>query len=566
MSYLWQPGGMTTASINIISAGSYNVVVTNSNNCSSLSSNVVISQNTAPANLKIQSSGPTSFCDGGSVNLSVTGGTNNYLWSPGGSTSNSLHATKEGTYYVYSIDSTGQVTSRDSIKIQVNPVPLTPEIRMTYIPNTAYQLTAFEPSAVSYAWSNGQTTSSVNIVQPQSLTVRTTNTFGCVSNLQQMTVNSVVAKSCVTPDMLTAYNLSDTSAILGWNPAVTCELFIVKYWENGSSTIKEVKVNGSISIATLPNLAPGTAYRWYVQASCVSGLYQSAISLFSTLNNPLSCGSVPEHLRAINIKIRKADLVWFSTIAESYQVRYRNVGSTTWITQQLNGSAYTKGTTLSNLSSNKTYEWQVQTTCKGYTSPYSLVSMFSTLDTCGDLGTLSSIQTFASTADIQWTNTAPMSNVRIKITDLSTGMYSVTNIKYNPSNGIYTVKNLKPNRNYSAEVRGICTTGIYGPWSNTITFITSNIIARIENQNPLQLNGFPNPTSDRLSYSFITDAESDYILKVCDFSGRELMQETRKSDIGDNAGEIPVNNYAKGIYLLIVQKGTETSRFRFAVQ
>jgi hypothetical protein len=122
------------------------------------------------------------------------------------------------------------------------------------------------------------------------------------------------------------------------------------------------------------------------------------------------------------------------------------------------------------------------------------------------------------------------------------------------------------NKTYTAEVRGLCSTGVFGPWSNKITFTTNNIIARIEDGNPLQLNGYPNPTSDRLTYSFTTDKKGDYLVKVCDLSGRELMQESRTSDEGSNANDIVVNNFAKGIYLLIVQKGTETSRFRFAVE
>lgn len=566
VSYLWQPGGMTTASITVTTAGTYNAIVTNVSGCTAQSNNIIITQTTTSPNVSIQTNGSPSFCDGGSVILNVAGGSNNYIWSPGGSTSNNITVTKEGMYYVYSRNNIGQVVGRDSIYVSVNSIPLTPEIRLTYIPNTAYQLTAFEPSAVTYLWSNGQTTASVNVTQPQNLTVIITNAFGCNSPVQQMTVNSITSKSCTTPDMLTAYNLSDTSANLGWNPAITGEIFKVKYWENGSSVIKEVSVSGNTSSISLPNLLPGTSYRWYVQSICTSGVFQSGTYLFKTLSNPLSCGSVPEHLRAVNIKTKKADLVWYSTIADIYQVKYHPVGSATWTVLQLTGSTNSIGTTLLNLLSNTTYEWQIQTTCKGYTSPYSLTSLFTTLDTCGELGTLTLLNNSSTTADLGWTNLSPMNSVRIKITDVSSGTYKLISINYNPSNGIYTVTKLKPNRKYTAEVRGICSTGVFGPWSNKITFTTTNSIARLEENNPLQLNGYPNPTTDRLFYSFTTDKKGDYAVKVCDLSGRELMQEMRSSDEGDNANDIAVNNFAKGIYMLIVQKGTETSRFRFAVE
>lgn len=566
VSYLWQPGGMTTPSIIASTAGTYNVIVTNANGCTAQSADIIITQPSLSPNVSIQTNGSPSFCDGGSVHLNVVGGSNNYIWSPGGSTSNNITVTKEGMYYVYSRNNTGQVVGRDSIYVSVNSIPLTPEIRITYIPNTAYQLTAFEPSAVTYLWSNGQTTASVNVMQAQNLSVRTTNAFGCTSPIQQMNVNSIISKSCTTPDMLTAYNLSDTSANLGWNPAITGEIFKVKYWENGSSIIKEISVSGTTSSISLPNLLPGTSYRWYVQSVCTSGIYQSGTYLFKTLSNPLNCGSVPEHLRAINIKTKKADLVWYSTIADIYQVKFHPVGSTTWKFLQLTGPLNSSGTTLSNLLSNTTYEWQIQTTCKGYTSPYSQTSLFTTLDTCGELGTLTLLNINTTIADLGWTNLTPMNSVRIKITDVSTGTYRLISINYNPSNGIYRVTKLQPNRKYTAEVRGICSTGVFGPWSNKITFTTSTIILRLEDNNPLQLNGYPNPTTDRLFYSFTSAKKGDYIVKVCDLSGRELMQEMRSSDEGDNANDIAVNNFAKGIYMLIVQKGTETSRFRFAVE
>ena len=49
-------------------------------------------------------------------------------------------------------------------------------------------------------------------------------------------------------------------------------------------------------------------------------------------------------------------------------------------------------------------------------------------------------------------------------------------------------------------------------------------------------------------------------------SGREIMQQVRYAQLGDNVSEIPVNTYAKGAYLLVLQKGTQRSHFRFTVK
>ena len=62
--------GATTQSITVTQSGSYTVSVSNST-CSSASVPVVVTVTPLPNNLAILSSGPTSFCEGGSVTLSL---------------------------------------------------------------------------------------------------------------------------------------------------------------------------------------------------------------------------------------------------------------------------------------------------------------------------------------------------------------------------------------------------------------------------------------------------------------------------------------------------------------
>jgi hypothetical protein len=232
----------------------------------------------------------------------------------------------------------------------------------------------------------------------------------------------------------------------------------------------------------------------------------------------------------------------------------------------LTGSQYSTGTLVNNLNPATTYEWQVQTTCNGYTSPYSQPAYFSTIDTCGYISSVSAINIKTTSATLAWGNTSAMDTVRIRVTNVATGSIRVILLSYNPSNGQYILKGLKSNTTYKVEVKGKCSSGATGTWSTPTTFTTSVLSSRVEDGGVFQLIGYPNPTSDILSYTFNTDEKSDYQLNVTDISGRTIMHETRSAQDGENTSEINVTSYAKGIYIMTIQIGTETSRFKFTVQ
>jgi len=79
-TYLWSTAA-NTASINVKTAGSYSVQVTNANGCQSAASiPTVVTVNALPATPTITPGGPTSFCEGDSVTLNSSAGTA-YLWS-----------------------------------------------------------------------------------------------------------------------------------------------------------------------------------------------------------------------------------------------------------------------------------------------------------------------------------------------------------------------------------------------------------------------------------------------------------------------------------------------------
>jgi hypothetical protein len=118
VSYLWSTG-QTTQSIFVFSSQADSVKVTDFNGCSSVSAPLIITAYPSPS-VTITSSGPTSFCQGGSVNL--TANSNDLvLWNTG-SADPTITVNTSQNYNVTATDANG-CTASASIGVTVNPVP-----------------------------------------------------------------------------------------------------------------------------------------------------------------------------------------------------------------------------------------------------------------------------------------------------------------------------------------------------------------------------------------------------------------------------------------------------------
>ncbi len=245
-SYLWSTGA-TTASINVTTAGSYTVQVTNAAGCQSpASAATVVTVNALPAAPTITAGGATTFCAGGSVTLTSSAG-NSYLWSNGATTA-SINVTTSGSYTVQVTNASGcQSPASTATTVTVNPAPATPTITAgsatTFCAGGSVTLTS--STGTSYLWSTGATTASINVTTSGSYTVQVTNAAGCqsaASTATVVTVNSLPAAPTITAS-------GPTSFCLGNSLTLTSSAGTSYLWSTGETTQSiNVTTSGSYTV------------------------------------------------------------------------------------------------------------------------------------------------------------------------------------------------------------------------------------------------------------------------------------------------------------------------------
>ncbi len=245
-SYLWSNASTGPSINNITNSGTYTVTVTDGNGCQNTSSPTTITVNALPS-ASINASGPLTFCSGGSVNLTASGG-NNYLWSNASTGSSISNITSSGTYTVTVTDGNGCQNTSSPATITVNPLPIasiSANGSLTFCAGGSVNLSA--NTASSYLWSNGSTGSSIsNITSSGTYTVTVTDGNGCknTSSPTTITVNALPAAT-ITPSGPTTF-CTGSSVNLNANSGTGLNYL----WSNGSTgpSISNITTSGTYTV------------------------------------------------------------------------------------------------------------------------------------------------------------------------------------------------------------------------------------------------------------------------------------------------------------------------------
>jgi uncharacterized repeat protein (TIGR01451 family) len=188
-SYLWSPGGETTASITVSPTvmTTYSVTVTDGvTTCANSASGTV-----TITPLPTVSVNSETICSGGSATLTATTAAANptYLWSPGGATTAAITVSPTATtvYTVTVTDGTTTCANSASGTVTVNPLPAVTVNSPSICPGDSATLTATTSAAnPAYLWSpGGETTASITVTPASTTTYSVTVTdgvTGCVGS------------------------------------------------------------------------------------------------------------------------------------------------------------------------------------------------------------------------------------------------------------------------------------------------------------------------------------------------------------------------------------------------
>ncbi|MCB8998500.1 MAG: T9SS type B sorting domain-containing protein [Bacteroidales bacterium] len=285
-SYLWS-NGETTQSISPGTAGSYSVIITDANSCSSpVSDPVNLTVNSLPATPVVSVGGSLDFCPGGSVVLTAPL-SDGYLWSSG-ETSQSVTVSQSGSYSLQVSDA-NSCLSLSSLPVNVNVYPapekpvITPSGIVTII--TGDNITLSSSSANSYLWTpGGEITRDIVVNSAGFYSVVVTDLNNCSSvssDAVEVVVKTKLDKPMVSlsadPDLCEGESLTLTSepaASYLWSTGATSQNIIVTTAgtynlvvfnsngissENSDDVIVTINPNPQISIETTDALCFGSS-------------------------------------------------------------------------------------------------------------------------------------------------------------------------------------------------------------------------------------------------------------------------------------------------------------------
>ncbi|UOU99776.1 GEVED domain-containing protein [Chryseobacterium daecheongense] len=274
-----------------------------------------------------------------------------------------------------------------------------------------------------------------------------------------------------TPNAPAFNTITHNSAIVNITGAANNITYLVQYRVAGTTTWTDVYAStllGNVPL-TLTGLTPATTYE--VQVSAVCGNTPgtpTAIKTFTT-----RCDPTPPSVSISNITTNSAQITWTPLAASStYVMRYRVVGTATWITVNLPvppANTYT----LSGLSPYTTYEVQIANVCNGETTinPYSNPKVFTTERTCELPPPGLTITTLTPTsAVVVWD---PFPGATYVLRYRKVGIPSWTTIAV-PTN-TYTLTNLVELTKYEMQVANICS-GTPGNFTPPYYFTTPTVV------------------------------------------------------------------------------------------
>jgi hypothetical protein len=262
--YTQATGGTYTTTAPVPStttAGTYTYYVSQANvgNDESMRAAITVVVNALPATPVITASGSTTFCTGGSVDLTSSASAGN-VWSTNATTS-TITVSTTGNYSVTVTDANGCASTSTPISVNVSNAPA-PTISASSTQACSGDVVTVTASAAdSYLWSSGETTQSIQVSATAAVYVTVTNANACNGVGQSATTNitftatpTAAGSFTSAGNVVTFTNTSTGATAYSWdfgdftNSSATAPAHA--YAANGTYTVVLTAINGNCTSTT----------------------------------------------------------------------------------------------------------------------------------------------------------------------------------------------------------------------------------------------------------------------------------------------------------------------------
>lgn len=267
--YTQATGGTYTTTAPIPSttaSGTYTYYVSQANigNDESMRAAITVVINALPSTPTIAASGSTTFCTGGSVDL-TSSATSGNVWS-NNATAATITVSTTGNYSVTVTDANGCSSTSAPISVNVSNAPV-PTISATSTQACAGDTVTVTASAAdSYLWSTGETSQSIQVTNTAAVYVTVTNANACNGVGQSATTNisfnatPTAAGSFTTAGNVVTFTNSSTGATsYSWDFGDFTNSSAIApahaYAANGNYTVVLTAINGNCTSTTTFEIA-----------------------------------------------------------------------------------------------------------------------------------------------------------------------------------------------------------------------------------------------------------------------------------------------------------------------
>ncbi|MBL0102854.1 MAG: SprB repeat-containing protein [Bacteroidetes bacterium] len=288
-TYNWQPSGGSSANASNLSAGSYSVLVTDANGCTSSMAASVSNTGGPTITASVVSNVSCFGGNNGSASVSVSSGTApyTYQWSPSGGSGINATNLIAGNYSVNVVDANGcisvsnvNITQPTALAVQASSTPVS---CAGYADGTATAQAAGGISPYNYEWNPG--------------TINTIHATGLIAGNYAVTVtdaNNCTLSASASVTQPTPLNTSISSTPAACFGSATGTATVSVNGGSGSFTYSWLPSGGTNNTAT--NLAAGNYSVTITDANgCTTSVAtvvgQAPAMTIATTNTPSSCGS-----------------------------------------------------------------------------------------------------------------------------------------------------------------------------------------------------------------------------------------------------------------------------------